>query len=392
MKIKIVDFFSINTFHEVFNLSLLSICANIGDKVIYKTSVGYGKNINSKLLSIIHKVNLSKICIKSKPTLEYDSKFGALMRHLIGFWICLWEYLILAKNSLLIFNYTNYFSLPIILLLNRFLDKKIIFTIHGELGLVEQKIPKLKTSWFFKHIIKFSFKYLLLKSNGYILVLGNSIKRNLLGLYPKLSNNIIAICHPVIAFSSGQYKTKKQHREKLTIGTVGIMNKAKGVESLIQLSNLLKDEIISGKLELRCIGKVYEEDISKYPLIKWIHSEEMLSRDLFEQSIRDLDFILFLYNKNSYKFCASGALFDSLICRTPLIALHNDYFDDVLSDVEIGYLLPSIESIADLILNLEHGYKEDLKFDVGFERLETKTSITGISSIFKKQLIERNLL
>jgi len=268
------------------------------------------------------------------------------------------------------------------------IKKNVIFTMHGELGLLEKVVPIYKVSGVFKMIMTASFKHWLHGSNAYVLVLGDSIKNNLVELFPKIGNNIISICHPMVDFNQADWTTKKRG-DKLVIGTVGIMNMAKGIDSLIRLSELLQEDIIAGKLELRCVGRVSGITPSDYPLIKWIGSSDFLSREEFNDNIQELDYILYLYS-DSYKFCASGAILDALICHRPIISLRNNYFDYILNGAKIGYLLSSVDSVCSTIRRLIDTNERPF-FEKEFVSLKEKTSISGISDSLNKQLIERGI-
>ncbi len=386
--VKIVDFYSIKAFHEVFNLSLVCICAKIADKVTYKLPRGYWQNIASKL-STLKDCDISKVVLKPKPAFERNSKAASFVRHVLGFWICLWEYLTLKRDSLLIFNYTNYFSLPIILVVNRWVKKRVIFTIHGELELLEKDVPIYKVSGIFKRIILASFRHWLHKSNAYVLVLGDSIKKNLTDLFPDIENNIISICHPMINLDRTDWSVKRRG-DKLVVGTVGVMNRAKGLDSLIKLSDLLKDDIVAGRLELRCVGRVSGINLSDYPLIKWIGSYDFLSREEFNRNVKELDYVLYLYS-DSYKFCASGAILDALMCHRPIISLQNNYFDYILDGTKIGYMLPSVDSVCATIIDLVASNDNAPSFDREFDGLLRKTSVSVISASLELQLIDRGV-
>ena len=91
--------------------------------------------------------------------------------------------------------------------------------------------------------MRFSFRYLICKSNAHALVLGDSIKNNILEQFPQLKNNILSICHPYYVEDT-ETKTKTGNDGIIRIGTVGVMNKAKGLDSLLILSSKLKDLLV----------------------------------------------------------------------------------------------------------------------------------------------------
>ena len=145
-KVKIIDFQSTNDFHEIINLSMAIICSTIFDKTEYKSGKSSNKNVKILYQSYKRENNLSSnIIFIPKPVYEHQSKLSFQIRILCGFFITLYEYFTTTSKQVLLYNYTNAFSLPIILLMNILLQKKIIFLMHGELELQYNKhIPFYK--------------------------------------------------------------------------------------------------------------------------------------------------------------------------------------------------------------------------------------------------------
>ena len=288
------------------------------------------------------------------------------------------------------YNYTNKLSLPIILLLNVFLRKKVIFLFHGELEFLIGNVSYLKTSGWYKKCMQISFLYLFSKSPAYILVLGDSIRTNLLRIYPKLDNAILSIYHPYF-IDNEKHEIKKREKQLLRIGTVGIMNKLKGLEELMALSNRLKDLLLDKKLELYCIGKVNATDVQLADEIHWVGYKSGLSREDFERQIEMLDYILYLYPTNSYRFTASGAIMDAVKMHKPIISLHNDYFDQLMDNYPIGYMGNTIDDLENIIRRLVAGELND-DFSEAMALLSKKVSIGNNTILFESELRRLNLL
>ena len=132
-QIKLIDYYGIKNFHEIINLSLIVMCSRIFSKVTYISGASTYSNLNK----LITKYNYQSdnITLKKCRIYEKDTSIGALLRTIYGFFISLFTYLCSKRKTILLYVYTNPLSLPLILLFNRFLNKKIIFTMHGELEL-----------------------------------------------------------------------------------------------------------------------------------------------------------------------------------------------------------------------------------------------------------------
>ena len=382
--LKIIDFYSINNFHEIVNFSLLQCFSNIYSNVIY--IVGKSAYENMQKLSTQNNIEFSNVTFKSKWVVELTHPLGALLRMLFGFFIFLKEYFMLKKGETIFYNYNNPFALPFIALLNRLFKKNIIIIFHGELEFFITPISFYKLHAIYKLFNFISFKFLLKKSNIKILLLGNSIKRNLIEIFPQVTNLIISINHPYIFQNNNSRKLELN--KKLTIGTVGLLIPEKGLYELLKISNAFKKDISEDKIEIKIIGKV-PAYINKenYKEITWMPNE-YIPRDIFDKEIDTLDFILFLYPTNSYKLIASGALLDALSKEKPIIALKNSYFKECFEDYEVGYLCNSTEEITETIIRLINSDKQ-IKYEQfvnNIRLLKNKFSIEYNTDLLKQQL------
>lgn len=380
-KIIIVDFQSVGNFHEIINSSILKICTQIYDNVIYKA----GKSAKNNMSLYIK--NEKSVKLKPYWVFEQHTKLGFFLRILFGFFITIFEYIKLKDNDCLLFLYTNALSMPIILSLNIILKKKIIFIMHGELELqYQKKIQIYKPTKYFKFCHNISFKYLVDKTPAVILVLGDSIKDNLIKIYPNLNKNIISICHPYKIDKTHAKNSKTKLKTPLVIGTIGLMNKEKGLEDLIELSHFFDKEIRNKRLNIKCIGKVIESNL-KSDTIEWVGYNKALSRIEFEKQITQLDFILYLYPKKSYKLTASGAIMDAVKLHKPIISIKNDYFEYLMKENVIGYMVKDINEIKETIERILEN-SEIPNFENEFKSLELKISIPYNTDILRNNLLK----
>ena len=393
-KIKIVDFQSINDFHEMINLSIAIICNNIFEETIYKSGKSSNQNIKKLYESYSkNKKRNSNIIFIPKYVYDYQNKLAFQIRIILGFFITIFEYITTQKKKeVLLYTYTNAFSFPIILGLNVILQKKIIFLMHGELELqLKKNIPIYKPTKWYKTFHNIGFKYLLPHTNACILVLGDSIKMNLCKIHPQIINNVISICHPYIINKQTNVNISSISKT-LNIGTIGLMNQSKGLNDLIKLSELLSEEINKNKLKISSIGKVTDIDINKYNQIKWIGGKESIPRKIFEEEIEKLDYILYLYPTSSYKLTASGAILDAIKLKKPIIGLNNDYFKYIMQNDAIGYMANNIYEIADTIKQLINTPQNRKDFSLQFQKLSEKISITYNTELLKNELINHQIL
>lgn len=383
-RVKIVDYFAVGTFHEVVNYSFVKMCAGIFKQVKYLS----GKSANQNMQRIFIQVDGNSpdnVRYSVMPNYEPDTPMGARLRDMWGFFLTLYHYVTTSRSTLLFYNYTNKFSLPLILTLNILLRKKVVFVFHGELEFLVGKVSYLKLSGWYRQSMRFSFRHLFMKSPAYALVLGDSIRENLAGIFPHLYPHILSICHPYILDKTKVHYVTEEKNKPVRIGTVGTMKETKGLKEFIALSDLLEDLLVQKRLELCSVGRVYADNIDLGEKIDWVGHEKGLPRDEFERQIQRLDYLLYLYPKGPYRFTASGALLDAVKMRKPIISFRNDYFDYLLKGCPIGYVRESITEVAQVIRDIVGGKLQD-DFSAGFDGLSKKISLDVNEKKFENEL------
>ena len=128
------------------------------------------------------------------------------------------------------------------------------------------------------------------------------------------------------------------------MGTVGIASREKGIENIFKFV-----EKIDEKYNFKHIGKSISEIPNKFRKY-FLYKNDLLEKDKFEEEILNLDYILILYPKDSYRLTASGVYFDCIKYNKPLLGLKNEYFEYMFKKYgEIGKLFESIDEIIEYL-------------------------------------------
>lgn len=383
-KAKIIDFYSIKSFHEMFNLSFILMCSKIFSQV--EVSLGKTSYDNLLLLSCNTASSIPEnVFIKVNNVCEKDTQWGAFLRMFMGGFRILKEYFFLFPNTTLILNYSNVFAFPTLLFINRFFKKKLLIVFHGDLELLAgNRISKSKPSFWYASIYKLSFSRLLSQSNTKIIVLGDSIRQNLLELYPSIESNVISINHPYIF--SDKTQCDSSGVRPLIIGILGRQDERKGLKQFLYLAKHFEKHILSGKLIFKSIGAIPSEiNINEWKCIEWGSSQAM-SRTIFEEQVSMVDYILCLYPVDSYKFTASGVTMDALRFLKPIIGLRNNYLKKVTEEYKIGFVADTLDELIKVI-DTETVNKSDTSLFKS-EILKMRHTF-GVS--YNAELLERNL-
>lgn len=383
MKVKIVDTLSFGAFHEQFNSSVLLMGVTIFNSVEYVCSKSSKDNIKKVFSKYNYQESLANVSFDTINVVDNQSAFGGLLRYLLSTILNIWMLFITSRKTRLVYTNNNPLSLWAINLLNSFLKRNVLIFCHGELELLVQSPSWYKPSSFYKFFIKTLFKNLKINSGIKFCVLGDSILNN---LQPFLSNanrlNFITIEHPYF-FAEAEIE-KKVHTVPLKIGTVGVLTTLKGLPDFLELASNLKD-----KIQFSVVGRVMGLiDFEKYSFINFlVKGSEFLPREEYEREIKQLDYILFLYNTDSYKFTASGAIFDAIDYKKPIISLHNDYFEHVLK-YPIGYMFDSLDDMKNELSCLADVINKDeyTVFEENILKLRAYYRPENIARILEKQL------
>lgn len=383
-KARIVDFYGVKNFHEMFDASFLLMCEQIFDVVEYVSSSSSQENINnllkSKGVDISSNISFRRLCISNsyKP-------IAFLSRIICGFFIVLKEFFLADKNTSVFYIYSNPLAFYFLQIFNRLAKKDIYIVSHGELSFFLKNDLKKSRPWYwYAKLWNKGFRRSNTKMHLKYIVLGNSIKDNMIKLFPNLEDSLVVINHPYIFDSFSREEVKKT---KIVLGVVGFMTKDKGLTSLLDFSQRLSNEVFSQKLDIRVIGKNPSLiNVNEYPFISW-SGVDVLPRNIFENKIKELDYLLFFYDEDTYKLTASGALFDALLFEKPSIYLSNDYFDDAIGSCSIGYRCGSVEEMVKTVEKIiETGDAKYGDYVCNLRELKDKFSIKYNADLLKQQI------
>jgi hypothetical protein len=352
-KVKYIDSYSIETLHDQYNAAFLATVCCAYKNVEYIVGKSSFKH-TSKLLNKCENLNYSLNFIwvvggKSKIALLLRTFFGAIQNI---------RFLIFSKkDDLIIFNFNNFIFLYFANLLTKLFNRTVVIVCHNEMAFVSiNSVHKNPIYNFRTNIIRYIFKNenVILSKNLRFCVLGDSIYDNLkMHINKNKIANFFSIDHPYI-FSNKTSILKKSElpSNKIKIGVIGTMAQEKGADILISIAqklNLLEAKFIS----IEIIGKIIC-DTSQFEKVGILlppdKGKSFLDREKFNALVDNLDYILYLYPVNSYRFTASGSIMDAINFNKPIISFKNDFFQYIFSKYgNLGYLVENELEMVTLI-------------------------------------------
>jgi glycosyltransferase involved in cell wall biosynthesis len=389
-KVKYVDTFSVNTLHDQFNASFLATCIYTFGNVEYFVGKSSYKNTQPLLSKLPDLSYTIKIIWIPKGKSRYALLFRTVISALRNI-----KLLIFSKSEdLLIYNSNNFFSLYFINSLNRRLNRNIIIVCHSELAFI--KLDCVHNNFIYDlrtRILRSFFKSEKVKISDKLnfCVLGDSILSNLSKYIPEDKiRHFISIDHPYIFIDKSiKRKIVLSSINKIKIGVIGTMAQEKGADILVEIAKKL-DLKNNEHVSIEIIGKILCDTIQFVEngiMIPEDKGRDTISRTLFDQKINALDYVLYLYPTDSYKFTASGSVMDAINYEIPIISFKNDFFTYIFQKYGcLGYLFNNVDELVDKLKIL------DKHESFNFKNTKVSLSPLMISKKFKQEFseIEKN--
>ena len=402
--------------HEEVNAAILySFCkANYPEKIIFFADFEHIKCIKEILLkeqNTLTNVNFKPIKVPKTNLLKIRTLFSffIIIKRLLCFckennvkkvvFLSIYSYNLIALKVLLKFFFKDTFQVRIIM--------------HGVLEDITNPIPKL----FWKKLKSIRYAIGLLEDiNIKYIVLSKNILENLLDEMPKLKPNFCSIEFSYLYKSI--FPNIKRDNSKKIFATIGQGNPTimrdiaaelekqgtyyyqyelriigKNIEDVIPLHrrflkifnsflNIIR--LIDNKLilHLEKIPKIYQiihqPLLNDFKSINCVSKGKWLTRDEIGTFMNDVDYVLFLYEKNTYKLTISGSFFDAISYKKPIIALSNHFFNYIFSLYTPGYLVDNPKEMVQVmiqILNTKEAKNKDDYFSREIEKCQREINI-----------------
>jgi len=378
IKIRMVDSVCFDNWHLQFNAQLIEILSNIADIVEYRGVQHIGEN----------KPNIKR---KKLIIVTSSGRWGIIWRYLFSMLNDTWQLIVAPNDEIIVYSFDSN-PVRILNMLNKVIRKRIILFRHGSMEMLRTNPAGKGMFYRFENKLNKQFflnKDLRISDNLHFFVLGDIIFKNLSVLLSEdKMKHFHSIEHPYV-FDKNSLKRHREINSQLNVGTLGVFNEYKGGRSILELAKILKFKGIDN-VNISVTGKI-DFDIS---LLREAgidlpsnDGESMVSIVELKNRINQLDFILYFYPKDTYKLTASGALFEAINRKRPIIAIRNEYFEYIFNKYgSIGYLVDTLDEMADIIYRISTGIENHV--DYNFEQIQKLLSPNNLAIILEEQLRE----
>jgi putative glycosyltransferase len=386
MNVKYIDTICTNNQHIIFNASLLAMLSKLYTNITFYSE----KNNMNEVLDVLSQNHINTSSLSTKKLLLPIASSGirSLFVFIFSFFYNLFFITFANKKDLLIFNYNNLMAVRSMNFINKLFNRDILIFCHGEMEFLISDIKKYgplnSLLWKFAHHF-FLNKNILVHPKIRFVVMGDAILQHMRETVPdNIGKAFISVDHSYFFNNDSRpYIPSKQ----LKVGTVGVFSKMKGGDDFCRLYHLVD----RSKVEFSITGRIFYDMniINKMDInLPKNKGSNAIDRKELEMRTQELDIILFLYPKDSYKLIASGAIMDAISMKKPIIAITNSYFSYIFKKFgSFGFLVNSVEEMAKTIETLK---REDLVFD--FDTIQKKMNISSVTKQLEEQLTKINLL
>ena len=186
-------------------------------------------------------------------------------------------------------------------------------------------------------------------------VLSPHIEQNIRPLL-RPRTRISSIFHPFptsLIHAGAGSSIEVQSKRKIRIGVPGLIkNDKKGAGNVFKLETLLR---ACGRqnVELHLIGRAAKDftpPTGTSVHMPFLDRTAPVPQDEFDKAISEMDVILLMYDQDSYRYTASGAVLDALKFGQPLYANRNPLFDYMAAEgIFPGHLSETVDTLFEEI-------------------------------------------
>lgn len=342
----IIDPYSHGNYHEVINQSYIMMIASLYNHVTYIADVSSCdclKNLMDECsfdysnVTFIEK-NFS-YCHTGWHGLDYLIKMLAVGS------LDYYYYMKTPKDADVFYNNNIYVGISLISKFSFGKKNRIFDLCHNEMeNIIKNKnssIPMRLFSCYLRYIFMKTllperFRFILLSSEMVIYF------TRFVSLHNR--DKIVSIDHAYIR-PVNKIVIRKKSNDVIRIGIPGAITPSRGLNILKEIMNGLQNV----KIKIYALSFVTGEIVGDN-FMELNKTGKLMPFKEYNANVQKMDIMLFLYEKNSYKLTASGAILEAIWNEKPIIALENQYFRYLFNKFgELGILCQSIEELISVI-------------------------------------------
>lgn len=348
-KLVYLDTYSTHHMHEMFNASSLVMFSHLYDRVDYYASYSSIYNVKKIIGTLPANIYIHSIYIVN--TQKHFGKIRRFLKQIQATLLNVYFIRYVNYNDDIVINYMTAISLYPINIITNYCKRRVLIVCHSD---IQEVLGKHKVSYLFKKSIRMlTNRNVKIASSLWFAVLSESILINVKGIVSnQVKEKLVFFDHTAIFQYSDKIEEDK-HNSILKLGYIGELRQSKGADTFLTLAKKFRH---NPHVEFRIIGSTKGKRVileEAGVIIPNGVGDDFISRELMYSLIKELDYVIYCFPPEDYKYTASGSIFDAIDCERPIIAIKNDYFDGLFNSYgHFGFLAQNEKEIAQIIASL----------------------------------------
>ena len=183
------------------------------------------------------------------------------------------------------------------------------------------------------------------------IVLGDFIRTEVVHQLPRLGQSLHAIRIP--GFFEDALPSELPPSGPVSFSFLGLVDEMKGFPEFVELAASLAPSY-GAVARFDLIGGTRVGPLpAASPFVQTYSQAGPMTREAFDQQLRQTTYTVFPYNQSYYRLIASASVLDALSAGKPLIALRSPQFEDMFQAMgDIGYLCDDLQEMKTVIVSI----------------------------------------
>lgn len=346
----IIDVYSHGSYHEVINQGYLMMISELYDQVFYVADKSSCENLRMLLKKC--KFDSSNIIFKEKNFCKIRLKnkgVSYLLNILIVSILNFYYYIRLPSNTDVFYNNNLFLAIAFISIFSR-KRNNIYGMCHNEMELIDRKSAYSCATSILSKYFRFVFSRIKLNKIFHFILLSPDMVSYFNSFIPEKNHaRIFSIDHTYIRADVSKEIVVDENSKCIKIGIPGAITPLRGLNILKKILDGINNNDI-------CIYSLSycSENIDCGYFVRLNKENHLMPFEQYSNYVKSMDMLLLIYDTDSYKLTASGAVLEAIWNEKPIIALKNMYFDYLFTKFGgLGILGTDIQNLIN-ILNTIH--------------------------------------
>jgi hypothetical protein len=197
---------------------------------------------------------------------------------------------------------------------------------------------------------------LLTQANGKLrqIVLGDSVRAEVVQLLPRLRGKLYAIRHPYFFQDQDAAPSELPAPGPVGFSFLGVVDEMKGFGDFRDLAETFSPSAGRDGAHFDLIGGTRDGALPDVgPCVTAYRRDGPMPRSDYEAHLHRTHYAVFPYKPSYYKLTASGSVLDALAAAKPIIAQRNTQFEEMFRTMgDIGYLCDDVRDMKSVVAQI----------------------------------------